>query len=71
MTPWHIVKTCGCGRSYPRAGWEVLERLGVCGCFLERLELRNCLCGSTIAIDVTSRPGRLLRALARLVGLWD
>jgi hypothetical protein len=44
------VKVCGCGRPYTAAGWARLPRVGVQDDGVERLELRNCLCGSTICV---------------------
>ena len=51
------MKTCTCCKKhYDKAGWEALERVGVVddgdgG----TLELRNCSCGSTIAIQLTTK----------------
>ncbi len=42
-----IIKTCGCGRAFTAAAWARLPYVGImAGC----LEMRNCLCGSTIAV---------------------
>lgn len=49
-----IPKTCGCGRVHDAAGWAALDLAGSGlmddgeGGFLE---LRNCACGSTLAIE--------------------
>jgi hypothetical protein len=43
-------KVCGCGRPYTRAGWDRLPFVGVQDDGVERIELRNCVCGSTIAV---------------------
>jgi len=50
-----IVKTCGCGRTYSRMQWHALTLLGrmhVPGTE-EILELRNCTCGSSLALEPT------------------
>jgi len=46
-----LVKRCACGLAYDRAGWEALPSRGRTddgegG----QLELRNCTCGSTLAV---------------------
>lgn len=47
-------KTCACGRTYTAAEWAELRLVGVqvvpdwCS-----LELRDCECGSTLAVEVT------------------
>lgn len=46
---YSIVKTCGCGERYSRLRWSRLEYAGEQGDHVERLELRHCHCGSTIA----------------------
>lgn len=43
-------KVCGCGRPYTRSGWDRLPYVGVQDDGVERLELRNCACGSTICV---------------------
>ncbi len=57
------MKTCKCGRSYTEAEWRKLDFRG----FMDdldvnpdgrRLELRDCLCGSTIAIERPPAPRR-------------
>ena len=78
------LKTCKCGRSYDEAAWRKLPFRG----FMDdldvnpedgtRLELRDCLCGSTIAIERPPAPERpafvfvgrlkdLVRSLARRI----
>lgn len=55
-----IIKRCGCGRVHTREGWGDLDYVGVWHVPAdetgpeERLELRNCPCGSTISIEVAS-----------------
>jgi CheY-like chemotaxis protein len=41
-----VVKRCSCGREYTRSGWKGLPLLGTMG----PVELRNCRCGSSIAL---------------------
>jgi two-component system, cell cycle response regulator DivK len=41
-----IVKRCGCGATYTRSQWKALP---FCGPML-RAELRNCICGSSLAL---------------------
>jgi CheY-like chemotaxis protein len=41
-----VVKRCSCGREYTRSGWVALPRIGEMGA----VELRNCVCGSSIAL---------------------
>jgi hypothetical protein len=43
-------KRCRCGRQFDRAAWERLTYVGVDEAF--RLELRNCACGSTLAVPM-------------------
>lgn len=54
-----IVATCGCGREYTLPQWEALEYVGEMGDEVEKLELRNCHCRSTIArpIENEEEPG--------------
>lgn len=54
-----VFKTCACGVAYTRAGWRALPlanpecpRWDVAGDGVDILELRNCCCGSTLAIEV-------------------
>jgi CheY-like chemotaxis protein len=52
-SPSEIVKQCGCGRDYTRDQWVTLHlcgRIHVPGSGLA-LELRNCVCGSSIAVE--------------------
>lgn len=44
------MKTCSCGKRYNEAEWKRLPLVGEQDDGVERLELRNCSCGSTIAI---------------------
>lgn len=50
-------KTCGCGREWTKEEWEALplvdprQYAGVEDGFAYFLELRNCPCGSTKAIE--------------------
>lgn len=52
--------TCSCGRSYSREAWKTLRFDGVQTGFhemkrsriFEDLEMRRCLCGSTMALPV-------------------
>jgi hypothetical protein len=45
-------KKCSCGRSHTRAEWDALPLCGVMELIPgERLEMRNCPCRSTIAVD--------------------
>lgn len=50
-----ILKVCACGRSFTRSTWSALPFVGTADNGRERgelLELRNCLCGSTISIAI-------------------
>jgi hypothetical protein len=47
-----MVKRCGCGRCFTRAQWRELQYVGAQVDDIETLELRNCPCGSTIAVVV-------------------
>ena len=52
-----VVKRCACGIGYTRAGWKALP---LCGTML-RTELRNCTCGSSMALargDLPALPRR-------------
>jgi hypothetical protein len=49
-----VVKTCSCGLSHTAEDWESLRNLGLQDAgdgFV--IELRDCLCKSTIAVEVT------------------
>jgi hypothetical protein len=48
-------KQCGCGIYYSRATWENLRRIGMMDGRGETIELRECTCGSTIAVLARSR----------------
>lgn len=54
--PREVVKVCGCGRSHTRLGWLALRWVGTLCDEAEHLELRNCECGSTIAVVVYRNP---------------
>jgi hypothetical protein len=47
-----IVKSCACGRTFTAHTWKLLAKVGHHRDFVEKLELRNCPCGSTIAMVV-------------------
>lgn len=47
VDPPPAFKQCGCGRRYSLAGWRCLPLVGH-GLGLEH---RNCLCGSTLAVE--------------------
>ena len=57
-TQWEWPKICRCCDTiYTRQGWGRLHRVGFMGHFRHRgsvyaLELRDCVCGSTLAIEV-------------------
>lgn len=55
-------KRCACGRAFTRADWEQLEFVGVQETDDEdahyRTEMRNCPCGSTIAVEVATANDR-------------
>lgn len=56
-----IFKRCRCGRTFTKAQWEELPYVGVQPTYDERgsmLELRNCPCGSTIAVEMPSKRWR-------------
>ena len=44
-------KRCSCGRSYGRSEWARLPFVGKASDSQCHIELRNCVCGSTIAMD--------------------
>lgn len=50
------VKRCSCGREYDRSWWDLLPLVGYVGAASgdesQVLELRQCGCGSTLALDV-------------------
>lgn len=45
-----VVKTCGCGRCYTATGWRNLRLVGEQDDGVDRIEIRQCTCGSTIAV---------------------
>ncbi len=46
-------KHCGCGISHDVFEWAALEYVGVmCDESVGTIELRNCPCGSTLAVEV-------------------
>jgi len=47
-----IVKRCACGRTFTDHEWSLLQFLGTMVDEVESIELRNCPCGSTIAVEV-------------------
>ncbi len=49
-----LPKSCGCGRIHDAFAWIALPYVGVMADDVESLELRNCACGSTLAIAVPS-----------------
>lgn len=44
------IKQCACGRTYTRDEWNKLRLVGEHVDDVERAELRDCVCGSTIAL---------------------
>jgi len=54
LRPAHskTIKRCSCGACYTEQQWESLPIVGDQGDDVEDIELRNCTCGSTIAIVV-------------------
>jgi len=59
-------KRCACGACYWPAAWSALPFVGHLDvCDDELIELRNCRCGSTIAVEGQASPSRVgARALA-------
>jgi hypothetical protein len=47
------MKRCGCGCEYTPEQWQALPYVGVMRDDVEALELRNCVCGSTLAVEMT------------------
>jgi hypothetical protein len=43
-------KHCGCGRVWSATTWQWLVYVGIMSDHIDRLELRHCVCGSTIAM---------------------
>ncbi len=54
--PREVIKTCGCGRMHTRAAWRALPFKGTQCDEVDHLELRDCPCGSTIAVVVFRNP---------------
>jgi len=50
------VKHCACGLSFDPTEWAALDYVGVSADEVQRLELRNCPCGSTLAVDLDTFP---------------
>lgn len=51
--PWRLrlfPKECACGASWSADAWLALASLGIMDDGVDRLELRSCTCGSTIAM---------------------
>lgn len=69
-----IVARCSCGRQYTEDQWRLLRYVGRCpdGAGGE-LELRNCICCSTQAIEVPlARPAPPRKSWwRRLLGAWS
>lgn len=53
--PFSGPKQCGCGRAHSVAQWAVLPLCGRQDDGVDVLELRNCACGSTLAIVLATR----------------
>jgi len=47
-----LVKVCGCGRTFSAHEWSLLHCLGSMVDEEGTIELRNCPCGSTIAVEI-------------------
>lgn len=47
-----FVKRCGCGREYDAKDWLELPFVSLVDDDVESYEMRNCACGSTIAVHV-------------------
>lgn len=50
MNEWP--KACSCGAKYYAGEWTLLSFVGYMTDEVERLELRNCTCGSTLAVEI-------------------
>lgn len=50
--PTPTIHTCSCGREFTEHAWNLLPYVGVMRDDVERLELRNCPCGSTRALEI-------------------
>jgi hypothetical protein len=64
-------KTCGCGAVHDHFDWRHLPRLGVMRDDAEAAELRNCGCGSTIAVALCIVEGCSERATWATTDLLD
>lgn len=64
-------KRCGCGREHDAAAWRALPFVGVQDDVDCRFELRNCVCGSTIAVLLCAVNGCGERPTWRVEGLRD
>ena len=49
-----MIKVCSCGRQYSSGTWKLLPYVGEQDDGVERLELRNCVCRSTLSIVLES-----------------
>ena len=49
------MKICRCDKRYSAAEWKRLVYVGVMEDDVERIELRNCTCGSTVAVVLGSK----------------
>lgn len=59
------MKTCSCGRSHSLASWRDLPYVGIQRVDGEPdLELRNCACGSTLAIELVDETADTMPAPA-------
>lgn len=48
-----VVHTCACKRTFTQVAWDALPYVGEMGDEVgERIELRNCPCGSTRAVEI-------------------
>lgn len=46
-------KKCACGAEHTRDGWRKLAFVGrLPSCGEDALEIRNCVCGSSIAVEI-------------------
>lgn len=59
------VKACRCGRTFALCEWRDLRLVGFMDDGVDVLELRDCPCGSTIAIEAPPTGEDLRRAVAR------
>jgi hypothetical protein len=63
---------CGCGRTYTRRQWKALENLGVMHLPADEygpesnVEMRNCACGSTLAVEKGPRVQGDMGTLSKL-----